>query len=337
MKKKANCGSGQGSRAHARQYRVFSFGDRLRVSRFVGQALATEAFQRSLGTGHIVHAQPFPVAVAEIELRQIPMQVRFADMEVAAGDAPLQDAEVVLDGVGVSVAADVFVRLVGYAFMVEVATHMAVLAGIVGVQLGLPVDLSHDDRPQVRGGDAGDVHGADATIALDQRARGFLAPAPAQTALGALATMAVLFLAADEGFIGLYCLAFAAQRSQRTTLHGLANAMGQEPSGLHAALQHPLNLPGRDALLAGAHQVDHLQPQMQGQVRGFEDGPDPDGEGFPAGVALVQALPGGLALQPADVIARRAAMRAERAIGPQGRLDVCESRILVVEMRCGKN
>ena len=90
MKKKASCGSGSGSRAQTRQYLVFSLGDRLRVSRFVSQSLAPEAFQRSLSPRHVVYAQPFAVAVPEIEFRQIPMQVRLADIEVAAGDARLR-------------------------------------------------------------------------------------------------------------------------------------------------------------------------------------------------------------------------------------------------------
>ena len=42
--------------------------------------------------------------------------------------------------------------------------------------------------------------------------------------------------------------------------------MAQKPGGFHAAIQHPLNLAGADAFLAGAHQVDDLQPQMQRQM-----------------------------------------------------------------------
>ena len=335
MKKKASCGSGNGNRAQTRQYRVFSFGDRLRVSRFVSEAFATETFQRRLGARHVVYAQPFAVAVAEVEFGQIPMQVGFADMELAAGDAPLEDAEIVLDGIGVRVAADVFAPLVTYHFMVEISRHVAVLARVVGVQLRLLVNLAHQDRPQIGCGNAGDMHRADAAVALHQREHGFLAPTSAKTALGVFAAMAVLFLAAYEGFVRLYRLAFAAQGINRSVLHRFADAMGQEPCSLHAALEHPLNLAGRDSLLAGAHQMDHLQPQVQGKVRRLEDSPDPNSERLPAGVALVQALAGGLTIQLADMIAGCTTERTVGTIGPKVSFDIRESRILIVEMRGG--
>ena len=53
--------------------------------------------------------------------------------------------------------------------------------------------------------------------------------------------------------------------------HGLADTMPEEPRGLHAAIEHPLNLPGRNAFLAGAHEVDDLQPKVQRQMRGLEN------------------------------------------------------------------
>ena len=152
MKTKASCGSGNGNRAQIRQYRVFSFGDRLRVSRFVSETLAPEAFQRSLSPRHIIYAQPFAAAVSEVELGQIAMQVCRANVEVAAGDTAFEDAEVVLDSVGVGIAADVLVGAVVHTLMLEVAPHLAVLARIVGVQLRLLVNLGHQDRPQVGGG-----------------------------------------------------------------------------------------------------------------------------------------------------------------------------------------
>ena len=111
--------------------------------------------------------------------------------------------------------------------------------------------------------------------------------------------------------------------------------MGKEPRSLHAALEHPLNLAGRDTLLAGAHQMDHLQPQVQGQVRRLEDSPDPNGERLPAGVALVQTLAGGFAVQLADMLVCRATERTVWAIGPKSVFDVRKSRILIVEMRDG--
>ena len=148
MKKNASCGSGNGNRAQTLQYRVFSLGDRLRVSRFIGETLATETLQGSIRTRHVVYAQTFAgVAVAEIKLGQVAVQMRFADVEIAAGDATLEDAEIVLDGIGVHVATHVFAPLVTYHFMVKISRHVAVLARVVGVQLRLLVNLAHQDRP----------------------------------------------------------------------------------------------------------------------------------------------------------------------------------------------
>jgi hypothetical protein len=116
-------------------------------------------------------------------------------------------------------------------------------------------------------------------------------------------------------------------------LHRFANAMGEEPSGFHAAFEHPLNLPGADPLLAGAHQVDDLQPQMQRQMAVLEDGPHPYGEGLLAGVALAQAHPGGLALKAADpILIRVPAVRADRTLRPHHRFDMGEGGGLSQEL-----
>ena len=57
-------------------------GDRSVTSRFIGQPLATEAPQGFLGAGYVIDAQPFAVAVSEIKLGQIAVQMRLAHMEV---------------------------------------------------------------------------------------------------------------------------------------------------------------------------------------------------------------------------------------------------------------
>jgi hypothetical protein len=46
--------------------------------------------------------------VAEIELRQIPLQVGLADVLIDPIEAALQDREVAFDGIGVHIAAHVF-------------------------------------------------------------------------------------------------------------------------------------------------------------------------------------------------------------------------------------
>ena len=107
--------------------------------------------------------------------------------------------------------------------------------------------------------------------------------------------------------------------------------MSEVPCGFHAATKHSLKLAGRNSFLAGAHQVDDLEPEMQGQMAAFKDGPHTHGKGLTAGVALVQADPGGLALHGAG-LAQNAAMGAGTAIGPKVGLHIGESRFLGLEM-----
>ena len=121
-------------------------------------------------------------------------------------------------------------------------------------------------------------------------------------------------------------------------LHNLADAMGEEPSGFHAAIERPLYLAGADPLLAADDQLNGLKPQVKRKVAVLKDRTDPHGKGLAAGVALSQAGAAGFAGQAADALAIGvAAMRAYRAIRPQVSLDVSESGFLVVKMRGGQD
>jgi len=138
----------------------------------------------------------------------------------------------------------------------------------------------------------------------------------------------------ERGFVGLDDAADAADRGRGTGIHGQPNAMAEEPSGFHAAIQHPLNLTGRNALFAGAHQVNDLKPQMQGKVRGLENGPHSYGERLGTLVALMEPSAGGLAGEPLDASAVRiAAMGASRTTRPKMRFDIGESGVFALEVR----
>jgi hypothetical protein len=134
------------------------------------------------------------------------------------------------------------------------------------------------------------------------------------------------------GFVCSNGLASAAHRRCRTGVHSQPDPVTKEPSGLHAAIKHALDLPGRDAFLAGAKQMDDLQPQMQRQVAILKNRPHADCEGLLAGVALVQARTRRLAVQAANA-PRLAAVRANGAVRPQARLDVSEGCGLILKMR----
>ena len=144
--------------------------------------------------------------------------------------------------------------------------------------------------------------------------------------------------ARELGFIAFDNLARATKRARiRRRRHRFAYPMAKEPRGFHAAIERPLNLAGADTFLAGRNELDGLQPKPQREMAVLEDRADPHREGLTAGVALAQAGARGLAVQPADLVARGLAMRADRAVRPKLLFDVLKSRFFVVEPQIGKD
>lgn len=131
--------------------------------------------------------------------------------------------------------------------------------------------------------------------------------------------------------------------------HGFADTVAKEPSGFERDFQNAVKLGGRNALLAAADQVDCLQPLVQGQVAFLKDRPDANRELPMAGNlgALVEAvafnafrvLLGWLRANAGQlvVLVHVAAMRANRTLGPQDRLDMLERRGFVVEVGAGQD
>lgn len=63
---------------------------------------------------------------------------------------------------------------------------------------------------------------------------------------------------AEVGLINPYRLPSAAHWREAVGTHGFANMMRKKPSCLVRAFQNTMELVGRNAFLAGAHQVDCL-------------------------------------------------------------------------------
>ena len=109
--------------------------------------------------------------------------------------------------------------------------------------------------------------------------------------------------------------------------------MGEEPRGFHAAPERALNLPSAHSLLAGANELDCLQPQMQREMAVLEYGADPHREGLAAGVTLSQAGTASFPSQATDsLVVAITSMGADGASRPQVGFDVCKSGSFVVEM-----
>lgn len=199
------------------------------------------------------------------------------------------------------------------------------MAGCIGVL--------HDHTTNFASGDVLHLHGAGFPAALDERDDLSL------VAITALSLPAVLGMqnpgwralnVALEGLVNLKGLAFAAERAGTAFVHRLADTMTDEPAGLDIDAENAMKLVRADPLLAGADEMNRLEPDMQWNVARFEDGPDLDGERFPAGIALVYADPGALALERPRAI-NYAAVWAYPSIRPDLRLDVGVCGALIAE------
>jgi hypothetical protein len=77
---------------------------------------------------------------------------------------------------------------------------------------------------------------------------------------------------------------------------------------------------GQDAFLRGGQQVHRLEPDMQRDLAALDDGADRDRE-LAAGVALEKAWAMLCAEQLCDAFTERTAVRADRAVRPDARLE----------------
>jgi hypothetical protein len=153
-------------------------------------------------------------------------------------------------------------------------------------------------------------------------------------ALPAKVLRATGFLRAGQlGFVCNYGLTGTAKRPDIATgSHGVADTMAKEPCGFHAAAEHALKLPGRNAFLTGAKQMNGLQPEPERQLGFLENGTHADSKGLAALVALAQTGAGGLALETANPRAIGiATVRANRAVRPKLGFDVLESSGFVMK------
>ena len=85
-------------------FRSFQWGScsfRSRLSRFIGQPLALHADQQIDGAVEVIHAQRLAIAVAEIELVQVALQVMLGNVVIGANNAALENSEVGFYGVAV--------------------------------------------------------------------------------------------------------------------------------------------------------------------------------------------------------------------------------------------
>lgn len=299
----------------------------LATSCLIGKPLALYALERAFGAARIVYAKLFPVIISEIKLGKIPPQVFFGDVLINAVYAAFEDAEKAFNRIRVDDPTRVFFLLMlDGAVRCEVMADARINHVLVAHEIAFAFDVAGHKAAQSVCRNRGDMKRPDLAVAFDQRKyRHFI---------GWRKECFARRLSAHVGFVHFDRHASAAKAIREDTAivsHGFANAMAEEPGSFHAAPKHPLNLSGRDALLAGAEQVNDLKPQVQRQVTILEDRPDPHREGLLAGVAFEQSRTGRLAVQAANT-GSFATARAYRAVRPQVSLNVGESGGFTLEM-----
>jgi hypothetical protein len=99
--------------------------------------------------------------------------------------------------------------------------------------------------------------------------------------------------------------------------------VAHEPSRFVGDFQRPVDLVRGDALLAAAHEIEGLQPDVHRRMAGLEDGPHADDVRLPASVTHIESRAVALAQQPADP-ARLVAMMADKIVCSQFRFNISE-------------
>ena len=215
----------------------------------------------------------------------------------------------------------------------KLASNLSVVRGFIGHQARLAVKVLAHKRSQGVGLEIVHDHTADlASIAVNQRQ--YLVFVGVATPL-LLAFRLHGLVVADESFVHLNRTAATAERSEIAITHCLSDAMPHEPSSLEGNAQGAVQLVGADPLLAGRDKEDRLQPDMQLDVARLEDGPNLDGERLAAGIALVGAYAGALALQLAAAI-NGPTVRAYATVGPNAGLDKLVCSFFVMEVWSGE-
>src|SRR5438552_5067065 len=139
------------------------------TSRSIGEPLSLGTDQGACRAVEIIDAERGAVVVPEIELGEVAVKVRLANVEIAAVNPALQNRKEILGGVGVGVASHVFVLAVRDSFMAgEQAADMPVVVRLVGAEVAREIDVLDDDRAQGRGSDIGGMKRANPPVTLDQ-------------------------------------------------------------------------------------------------------------------------------------------------------------------------
>jgi hypothetical protein len=202
------------------------------------------------------------IVESELKLREVQRQILLADMMVRSNHATLEQAPKVIDIRGMDFAAHVFTDRMGYGFVLVTADTQVAIAGVVigRDQINLIAHgLAHKTTECAR------IcmldHLADHVAFTGDRSdnRSFAA---AESALAAfLIPVAILVFPAH---VGLIYFDDTHKLLKVRVMHRGTQAMTHEPSrSIRAASDHSMNLECTDALFAGQHEVQNLEPDQK--------------------------------------------------------------------------
>ncbi len=319
---------------HRRKARAFCLSVRGLTRLIIHQPFAFGALERASGALCVFDAKARAVAVAEIELGEITMQMRLANAVIDTRDPALENRIVVFDRVRVRPTAElgVFVRrMIDGVVAGEFRADCGIDRAFIGHERALFVRMLVEDFLDLLAGDVGDVERTGAAIAFNEGNDGFLGRG--------LVIGSVLRLAADVAFIGFNDLILSAERAfarLEATAHRFANAMRHEPRrAVRAEAKIAEKLMRAHALLAGAKQMRGEQPLVHGDMRALEDRSHSGRELLATLMATVKAMARGFGNNRVGGV-HNSAMRANRTIRPADDFKVLPSGGFVVEDRVGK-
>src|ERR1022692_2701207 len=205
-----------------------------------------------------------------------------------------------------------------------------IVTRVVGKHGGFRRDVLAQKRNESLALQTMDNHAASAPgVAVDQRQH---FPLLRRTILG----LRLARVDADKGFVNFDRTAAATKRSVVSRFHRQPDTVRHKPCALERDAKSAMQLIRANALLARRDQEDCLQPEAQLNVARLEYGPYLDRKWLATVVALVRPDPGSRSVH-GPVALDSAAMRADRATGPNTGFDEAVSGFFVMEMRGGKN
>ena len=261
-----------------------------------------------------------PVVETPFQFFEVAVQMLDADLVERSDNRTLEQRPYALDPVGVNVPDHPLFGGVADGFM----SCIGVSDPDVGLQLvsvnclGLVLDVAPDEVMEGMAPDVGD--------ALDPDLPGVALDGSAHPGLAFLASRSdIAFLPADQSFVHFNDTEQGGS-NKGIVAHGLSDAVAQIPGGVFGAdTQGGLKLPGGDAFLGDAHEVDGGKPLAKRQVGVVHDGPGDHGKVVFAPLAIPLAA----VLDPSDV--HISAPGTGDPAGPAQLLQVSSARIIRFE------